>query len=151
MPRRAMVATLTCAALATAGCMSSAPVGALEAPIDRSHQDLVAPGAGAWASVEPGMEARAGDIQRIAQPCHRPDGPVLRDESEPHIASLAKKAAAFFLDVTLRLQLRDFLAQPIDLELLRLHLTVPGKGTLRVVAKIADPVAQHRRQGISTR
>src|SRR5690606_20245726 len=71
-------------------------VAALEAAIDRRHQNLIVPGASAGAAVEPGMEARAGDIQRLAQPCHRPDVPVLRDESEPHIASLAKKAAAFF-------------------------------------------------------
>lgn len=46
------------------------------------------PGLGAGAMVEPGREARTGDIQRLTQPCHRPDVPVLRDESEPHIASL---------------------------------------------------------------
>jgi len=70
------------------------PVAALKAAIDHSHQDVVAPEAGAWASVESGVKALAGYIQRLAQPSHRPDGPVLRDESEPHIASLAKKAAA---------------------------------------------------------
>lgn len=31
-----------------------------------------------------------GHIQRTAQPCHRPDAPVPRDESEPHVTSLAK-------------------------------------------------------------
>src|SRR5690606_31570424 len=71
-------------------------VAALETPVDRRHQRLVVPGAGAGAAVEPGMEARAGDIQSVAQPCHRPDVPVLRDKGEPHITSLAKKAAAFF-------------------------------------------------------
>lgn len=65
-------------------------VAALEAAIDRRHQHLVVPRASAGAAVEPGMEPRAGDIQRVAQPCHRPDVPVPRDESEPHIASLAK-------------------------------------------------------------
>jgi hypothetical protein len=46
--------------------------------------------ASAGAAVEPGMETRAGNIQRVAKPCHRPDRTVLRDESEPHVASLAK-------------------------------------------------------------
>jgi hypothetical protein len=36
------------------------------------------------------MEPGAGDIQRVAKPCHRPDRTVPRDESKPHIASLAK-------------------------------------------------------------
>ena len=42
------------------------------------------------------MEARSGDAQRFALPCHRPYRAVLRDEGELHVASLAKKAAAFF-------------------------------------------------------
>ncbi len=62
--------------------------------IAADHLVLLCPPA--RAPIEPGMEARAGDIQRFAQPRHRPDAPVLRDEGEPHVASLAKKAAAFF-------------------------------------------------------
>ena len=41
------------------------------------------------------METGSGDAQRFALPCHRPDRTVLRDEGELHVASLAKKAAAF--------------------------------------------------------
>ena len=53
-------------------------IAALEAAVDRRHQHLIVPGASAGAAVEPGMEARAGNIQRVAQPCYRPDDPVRR-------------------------------------------------------------------------
>src|SRR5690606_13621217 len=65
-------------------------VAALEAAIDLRHQHFVLLSASTGATVEPGMEARAGDVQRTAQPCHRPDRTVPRDESEPHVTSLAK-------------------------------------------------------------
>jgi len=65
-------------------------VAALEASVDPAIEYLVMLRANARAPVEPGMEARAGHVQRTAQPCHRPDAPVPRDESEPHVPSLAK-------------------------------------------------------------
>ena len=42
----------------------------------------------------------------------------------------------------LRLELRGFLAQPLNLERRRLHLPVPGKGMLRVGGQVPDPFAQ---------
>lgn len=54
----------------------------------------VLPSASAGAAVESGMESRPRYIRRLAQLCHRPDLTVL-DESEPHVASLAKSVAAF--------------------------------------------------------
>src|ERR1700691_6233435 len=51
--------------------------------------------AGAWSSTKPSVEAGARDVQRLTEPRHRPDMPMLRDESKPHRASLAKNAAAF--------------------------------------------------------
>ncbi len=46
---------------------------------------------------------------------------------ELHVASLAKKAAAFF-DIRLSLQLVDRAPQPLDLRLLGLHLAMAGEG-----------------------
>src|SRR3954447_18920445 len=49
-----------------------------------------------------------------------------------------------FLDVALRLQLDHLALEPRDLELLRLHLTVPGKRLLRIVGELLHPIAQLR-------
>src|SRR3954447_21050335 len=65
-------------------------VAGLEARIDLGANQFVIPRALARRAGQPGMESRARDIQRFAKPCHRPDRAVPRDESEPHIASLAK-------------------------------------------------------------
>jgi hypothetical protein len=37
----------------------------------------------------------------------------------------------------------DFTPQPLDLQLLRLHLTMAGEGMLRVGAQLPDPLAQN--------
>lgn len=55
--------------------------------------DPVAYGVG---TAEPGMEAGPRDLQNLAEPADRPDVAVFGDEGESHIASRAKKAAAFF-------------------------------------------------------
>src|SRR5690606_5362603 len=39
--------------------------------------------------------------------------------------------------------LRHFLAQPVDLLLLRLHLTMAGKRMLSIGSELPDPLAQH--------
>jgi hypothetical protein len=48
----------------TSGAIGS--IAALEAAVDPGNEHLVVPGPGAGAAVEPGVEARAGDIQRTA-------------------------------------------------------------------------------------
>src|ERR1044072_5838163 len=45
---------------------------------------------------EPSLKARAGNVQDRAHPGDRPDGSMLGNEREPHSASRAKKAVAFF-------------------------------------------------------
>lgn len=45
--------------------------------------------------VEPSMEAGTRYLKSIAHPTDRPDMPVLHDEGELHVDSLAKNAAAF--------------------------------------------------------
>ena len=52
--------------------------------------------AGACRTVEPEVEAGARDNKDLTQPTDWPDMAVLGDAGEPHIASRAKKAAAFF-------------------------------------------------------
>ena len=57
---------------------------------DLRRQPLVHERMGAERPGQPGMEARSRHIERLAKPAHRPDVAVLRDEGEPHRASLAK-------------------------------------------------------------
>lgn len=45
--------------------------------------------------------------------------------------------------VARRLQLGPFPAQPVNLELLGLHLILSGKGMLRIRFRLADPFTQH--------
>jgi hypothetical protein len=66
-----------------------------EARADFLCQLFVGERSGARPAMQPGVEARSGDAQRFAEPRHQPDAPVLCNESEPHFASLPKKAAAF--------------------------------------------------------
>ena len=69
------------------------PIGSGAADEARAHlgADLfVLAGTLAQRPRQPGMEARTRDTQRCAQPCHRPDAPVLRNEREPHVTSFAK-------------------------------------------------------------
>ncbi|GHC81227.1 hypothetical protein GCM10010136_34620 [Limoniibacter endophyticus] len=52
-------------------------VTVLEAVLDLVEQNLILPGMSARRTVEPGIEARTRDPQRLAEPCHRPDRTVL--------------------------------------------------------------------------
>lgn len=47
--------------------------------------------ASAGRAKELGMEARARDLQHLAEPADRPDMAVFGNEGEPHIASRTKK------------------------------------------------------------
>jgi hypothetical protein len=47
-------------------------------------------------AVQPRVKARAGNLQNRAHPADWPDMAMLSYEGEPHVASLAKNAAAFF-------------------------------------------------------
>ena len=71
------------------------PVASLEARLDRCDELGVVDLAGAGRAVEPGVEARTRDFQHLAEPTDRPDMSMSDNEGEPHIASHAKKAAAF--------------------------------------------------------
>ena len=66
------------------------PVTGQEACTDLRSQLFVAAAALAARSRQPGVEATARDTERPAQPCRRPDSPVLRDEGELHMLSFAK-------------------------------------------------------------
>jgi hypothetical protein len=69
------------------------PVAGLETRLDRRDDLGVLDLAGAGRAVEPSMGARARYIQNFAEPADGPDVTMLCNEGEPHIASLAKKAA----------------------------------------------------------
>ena len=61
-----------------------------------------------------------------------------------HFASLAKKAAAFFFsDVALRLQLGHFTPQALDFNMIRLQLTLAGKGLRRIGGQFLHSAPQH--------
>src|SRR6202171_1626311 len=59
-------------------------------------QLFVTPAALTARSCQPGIEPTPRDTERLAQPFRRPDPPVLRNETELHVDSFAKEAAAFF-------------------------------------------------------
>src|ERR1700748_1215150 len=67
-----------------------------EAGPDLGAQLFIAATALTARSPQPGIEATPRDTERPAQPIRRPDPPVLRNETELHVDSLAKQAAAFF-------------------------------------------------------
>src|SRR6202012_2952574 len=67
-----------------------------EAGASLRAQLFIAPAALTARPCQPGIEPTPRDTERLAQPSRGPDPPVLRNESELHLASLAKYAAAFF-------------------------------------------------------
>ena len=74
--------------------------------------------------------------------CHRSDRTVLREKANL-ISLFSRSRLRPFSHVALRLQLRDFLAQPIGLLLLCLHLAVASKGALGIGSRLPDSLAQH--------
>src|SRR6267378_933368 len=78
----------------TPGAVGS--VARKEAGANLRAQLFIASAALAARSCQPGIEATPRDTERLAQPIRRPDPPVLRNETELHIDSFAKYAAAFF-------------------------------------------------------
>ena len=50
--------------------------------IDHCDQNLVMSDVGVRITVRPDAKARTGDVQRVAQPCHQPDCPGLRDQGD---------------------------------------------------------------------
>lgn len=72
------------------------PVAGFEARLDRPGEPCVMDLASAGRAKEPGMEARARDLRRLAEPADGPDMAVFGNGGESHIASRTKKAAAFF-------------------------------------------------------
>jgi hypothetical protein len=71
-------------------------VADLAGRLDRRDELCVFNLAGAGRPGEASMEARARYIQNFAEPADWPDVTMLCNEGEPHIASRAKKAVAFF-------------------------------------------------------
>src|SRR6202042_3547381 len=67
-----------------------------EAGANFRAQLLIAPAALTARPCQPGIEATPRDTERPAQPFRRPDPPVLRNETELHVDSFAKKDAASF-------------------------------------------------------
>jgi len=80
------------------------PVADFEARLDRRDKLGMVVLAGAGRVVEPSLEARTQELQHLAGPTDRPtdrptdtpDTSLPDNEGKPHIASRAKKAAAFF-------------------------------------------------------
>lgn len=72
----------------------------------------------------------------------QPDSSVFRHEAKLHIASLAKKAAAF-LECPLYPELRHFLPQPLNLSLFPLHHPINRKGRLQVLRHLPYPFPQN--------
>ena len=60
------------------------PVTADEAGLDLGTENLVAARPGTGRAGEPGMEATARDIERLAKPPHRPDPSMLRNKRTSH-------------------------------------------------------------------
>lgn len=65
-------------------------VAGLETLVDLHDELRVVARPGADRSPESGVEARPRDAQHVAHPADRPDMPMLRNESERHVASRAK-------------------------------------------------------------
>ena len=72
------------------------PVANLEALVDGCDALLVTAGSVAERTIETGIEALSRDVQHLARLAHWPYMPALRDESELHVASFARNAAARF-------------------------------------------------------
>src|SRR5205823_14677256 len=72
------------------------PVARKKASTDLRAEILVALDASAAWPCQPAIKPTSRDTERLAQPFRRPDPPVLRNETELHVDSFAKYAAAFF-------------------------------------------------------
>lgn len=121
--------------------------------------------AGAGRTVEPGVEAGARNLQRLAEPTDWPNVTVLGNEGKSHVAWRAKKASTIVLepmaengltlleDVTLRpepdlaqslepmARLRSVFHQGCDLRQVRAHLSVSRRGSSRGCSQLPHPAA----------
>ena len=66
------------------------PVAADEAGLNPGAESLIAARPGTGRPGKPGIEPTGRDTERLAEPPHRPDPSIFRDEAERHNDSLAK-------------------------------------------------------------
>lgn len=99
--------------------------------------------AGAGRAVEPSIEAGTHNIQHVTQLADRPDVAVFGDEGEPHFASRAKKAAAFFkMSRSARRRATFFFSTAISAKSARI-CPFPGERCGRGRDQFPHPAAQH--------